>query len=704
MSEEKDYLLKGLNDSQIKAVSAPRGNLLIIAGAGTGKTRVLVSRISWLLQIEKVPPRSILAVTFTNKAAREMQDRIRSLTGEDVTRQLWTSTFHSICLRLLRSYSRQAGLPPGFTVLDTDSQVALIKRIMVDLKMDIKTVKPSEIASRISKLKERGIRAAQFTKNVGPAGSAAERALVSVYPLYEQICNTEGVADFSELLLRTVELLENNEAIADLQHRRFREILVDEFQDTNSIQFRFLRLMTGPLCHAMAVGDDDQSIYGWRGADYTNMQRFMDSFDDVTLLKLEQNYRSSQNILDLANIIISNNTTRMVEKSLQGCNGKGCKVNIIKCREQKQEAQVVVEAIKKLHDKDGIDYDKMAILYRFNNQSLVMEQTLAREHINCTVFGGQKFFERAEIQDAIAYLRVLINENDDSALLRIINVPSRKLGPKVISQLRDIASDRRISLWNTIKLLSSFAEDKSAPKELRTLARKVSEFYGLIVKLNEARKTLTLSEFIKHVIEESGLMEYYKLKDHKDNKSQFDNLRHKNLEELVANASSYQTEESGDSEVSADDTEDLNDPLLNFISSITLASGAELNQNGEQTVIPKSVNLMTLHSSKGLEYEIVFLIGFEETMLPALRALNDYNLYGKNKGLEEERRLAYVGVTRAKRQLILTYCASRNFYGEYQQTGISMFLKEVGQYLKGVKPEQRPYEYLDLSMQPVSFY
>ena len=698
MSEEKDYLLKDLNESQKMAVSAPRSNLLIIAGAGTGKTRVLVSRISWLLQVEKLPARSILAVTFTNKAAREMQERICAITGTEVIRQLWTSTFHSICLRLLRSYAKQAGLPPRFTVLDTDSQTALIKRIMVDLKMDVKNIKPSEIASRISKLKERGIRAAEFVKDAVLSASETERAVVSVYPVYEQLCNTEGVADFSELLLRTVELLQKNEAIADLQHRRFREILVDEFQDTNSIQFKFVQLMAGPQCHIMAVGDDDQSIYGWRGADYTNMQRFMDSFENVKLLKLEENYRSGQNILDLANIIISNNSSRLVEKRLRGCNGLGYKVNIIKCREQKQEAQMVVQAIRKLHDKDGIGYSSMAILYRFNNQSLIMEQTLAHEHISCTIFGGQKFFERAEIQDAIAYLRVLINENDDSALLRIINVPSRKLGPKVISQLREVARDRGISLWNTIRLLVPFAEDKTAPKPLVTLARKVSEFYRLIESLNEARQTLTLAEFIKNVIEESGLMEYYRQKDLKDNKSQFDNLRHKNLEDLVSNASGYQQESESGSEGEMQE-EGSDDPLLNFISSISLASGAELNQNGEQSSLPDSVNLMTLHSSKGLEYDVVFLVGFEETMLPAARSLNDFNLYGKTKGLEEERRLAYVGVTRARKQLIISYCANRFLYGDYQPTGISMFLKEVGQSLKSVKPEDKPYQFLDVSMQ-----
>ena len=419
-------ILENLNDSQKEAVSAPLSNMLVIAGAGTGKTRVLVSRIAYLIKHYMIEPRNILAVTFTNKAAGEMRERIGLFVGEFLQRQLWASTFHSICLRLLRAYAKQAGLEPNFTVLDTDSQTTLTKRIMKELNIDVKEFKPSEAVSKISKLKEDGIRADDYIKRGRIFGESQYENMCKIYSSYEKICNDENSVDFSELLLRTVELLESNDEIRALQHRRFKEILVDEFQDTNSIQYKFLKLMAGKNSHVMVVGDDDQSIYGWRGADYTNMHKFLKDFDDVHEILLALNYRSSQKILDMANTLIAENSDRLMEKVLKGNIGQGDDVSILNCSNNNCEASTVVQLIAKLHEA-GEKYQDMAILYRNNYLSLGFEQNLSMKHIPFVIYGGQRFFERAEILDSLAYLRLLINENDDTAALRIINVSCLKV-------------------------------------------------------------------------------------------------------------------------------------------------------------------------------------------------------------------------------------------------------------------------------------
>lgn len=681
-----DFLLKNLNEAQKEAVSAPLSNILVVAGAGTGKTRVLVSRIAYLVEVESLHPREILAVTFTNKAAKEMQDRIASLIGFDKAHLLWASTFHAVCLRLLRAYSRQAGLLPGFGVLDMDSQEAMLKSIMKEISY-VGELKASEIASRISKYKEKRIRA----KDLAFAASKIQEDtdFAKIYDIYERQCQSQNLVDFSELLLRTVELLEQNEAICDIQHRRFKEILVDEFQDTNSLQFTFLKLITGKNSHIMVVGDDDQSIYGWRGADYTNMSNFKKDFAPVNVILLKENYRSTQNILDMANTLIEGGKERLLKKVLDGNCGAGDKVKILKCSSEYVEADFVAKTIKALHAK-GQSYDDIAVLYRTNQQSLLLEQRLSLMAIPFVIYGGQKFFERAEIQDALAYMRLLVNERDDQALRRIINVPPRRIGEKVVSQLSEIAYERGSSLFDAVKLIIGYADDPSVPKEIKALARKLMVFSELMDKLKLCKQSLNLPDLVHAVIELTGLIEYYKLKDQKASKGENDNQKHKNLEQLVSNATLFNDEHIAQD--LAESSEEV-DPLLNFISTVTLSSSADLNEEGQEGGLVRlpQVNLMTIHSSKGLEFSTVFLVGFEKNLLPSYRAESSSRI-GDSRAYEEERRLAYVGITRAREQLFISYALKRMLYGRSDISGASNFLREIVNKYQSHKIENRPYK------------
>lgn len=707
-------ILENLNDSQKEAVSAPLSNMLVIAGAGTGKTRVLVSRIAYLIKHYMIEPRNILAVTFTNKAAGEMRERIGLFVGEYLHRQLWASTFHSICLRLLRAYSKQAGLEPNFTVLDTDSQTTLTKRIMKELNIDVKEFKPSEAVSKISKLKEDGIRADDYIKRGRIFGESQYENMCKIYSSYEKICNDENSVDFSELLLRTVELLESNDEIRALQHRRFKEILVDEFQDTNSIQYKFLRLMAGKNSHVMVVGDDDQSIYGWRGADYTNMHKFLKDFDDVHEILLALNYRSSQKILDMANTLIAENSDRLMEKVLKGNIGQGDDVSILNCSNNNCEASAVVQLIAKLHEA-GEKYQDMAILYRNNYLSLGFEQSLSMKHIPFVIYGGQRFFERAEILDTLAYLRLLINENDDTAALRIINVPSRKLGPKVVADLRAIGRERNCSMLQAIRLLEAYSKQEGADKALVSLYKKVTPFYNLILQMKEKKANSPLHELVDYVINASGLHEMYALKDAKEGKTGEENSRVSNLGVLVSNVKEFeasmqaQADKSASDEeakdINADNVEDspsgeatsnvLEDPLLTYLSNITLVSTSELDEDGSSSTECDAVNMMTIHSSKGLEFKHVFLVGFENTILPSQRSVD----IGSDKSISEERRLAYVGITRAKEDLYISYAQNRSMFGNIVPTGASQFLRQIVRSYNEVKKEERPFKIIPIASQ-----
>ena len=677
-------ILEGLNDSQKEAVSAPLSNMLIIAGAGTGKTRVLVSRISWLIKKEQIPPRRILAVTFTNKAATEMRERIGLMIGSEYQRSLWAITFHSICLKLLRSYAQAAGLQNGFTILDTDNQTSLVKRIMKDLNIDTKELKPADIVSKISKIKEDGLRAAAYASRRKELSEPNHGIISRIYTAYERICNQENSVDFSELLLRTVELLEQNSEIKALQHHRFQEILVDEFQDTNAIQYRFLRLMTGENAHVLVVGDDDQSIYGWRGADYKNMRKFLNDFSDVKQILLAQNYRSSQKILDMANTLIELNKDRLMEKVLKGNYGDGEEVQILNCASSRTENMAVVKLIKDLHD-NGEKYEDMAILYRNNYLSLGFEQSLTTSHIPFVIFGGQKFFERAEILDALAYLRLLVNEDDDTAALRIINVPARKIGPKVVADLRAICEERHCSIIKAIRLLSVYVEDPNADKTLKTLYRKVEPFYALIESLKAQKEEMPLNELVDLMLQNTGLYGYYMLKDAKEGKDNEEHSRYSNLGTLVSNVKEFIQQES--EIISNDEDEGSEDPLLNYLSNISLVSTGELDEEGNNDHHVDAVNMMTMHSSKGLEFKYVFLVGFERDILPSKRAV--YNDSASNRQLDEERRLAYVGITRAKKRLYISYAQYRNLFGATNPAGASDFLRDIVRKYSG--QESRPF-------------
>ncbi len=681
--DNQQFLLNNLNLSQKKAVSAPCKNILVIAGAGTGKTRVLVSRISWLLQIENLMPRQILALTFTNKAANEMKERIALIVGKENADRLWTGTFHAICLRLLRSYSVQAGLRAGFCVLDQSSQQELIKHIMGKDKYP-KDLKPSMVASRINKYKEQRLRADTLKDDY----QEFFFEIAEIYSQYEKQCQEQNLVDFAEIILRTVELLENNSSIRDLQHRRFKEILVDEFQDTNTLQFEFIKLMTGSESHVMAVGDDDQAIYGWRGADYRNLKRFKKEFYDVEVIALEDNYRSTQNILDVANVLIGNGNERMVDKVLVGNHGVGDKIKIVKCTNDLEEARFCALEISRLH-KTGVNYSDIAVLYRTNQQSLQLEQSLTAMGIPFIIYGGQKFFERAEIQDALAYMRLILNVDDDQALRRIINVPPRRIGGKVQEQLLLLSQERGCSLYSALMLLMEYSKKAEAPKALQTLAKKLAVFYDLIENLRFSHNHSSLKELVENVIYKTGLFDYYKQKDDKENKSSFENLRHANLEQLVSNACNFE------SQAELLDEEDENtddDPLLNFISRVTLSSNTELNEKGENenSLIP-NVNLMTIHSSKGLEFKNVFVLGFEKGLLPLYRSSSS------SQQVNEERRLAYVAVTRAKDNLFVSYAKRRFINGMSSDTGASDFLRELVERYRQ-NQAQKPYEIITPSL------
>ncbi|MGN0915418.1 MAG: ATP-dependent helicase [Succinivibrio sp.] len=688
-----EQILQGLNDSQKEVVSAPRTNMLIVAGAGTGKTRVLVSRIAWLLLVENIPSRSIMAVTFTNKAALEMRTRISTIVGGMSSKHLWAGTFHSTCLRLLRAYSEQANLRPGFTVLDTDSQTSLIKRIMTELGYSVKENKPSDISSRISSFKEKGMRAKQVEalsyKNTHR--SQYLDMITRIYHVYETTCQNENSVDFSELLLRTVELLRNHPEIQQLQHSRFREILIDEFQDTNSIQYEFVKLMAGKDTRVLVVGDDDQSIYGWRGADYTNMKKFLSDYENVKQVLLAINYRSSQRILDTANALIQSNYDRLMEKVLQGSSGIGEQVTILNCGNNRAEENKVAYLISQLQDS-GEKLSDIAILYRNNYLSAGIEQCLTKRHIPFTIYGGQKFFERAEILDTLAYLRVILNEDDDTATLRIINVPARKIGPKVVDSLRKISKERNCSLMKSIRLLKQYVSEGGTDKELTALYKKTSPFLELIDSLNVKRHEMKLHDFANDLLQDTGLYTFYQQKDIKEGKSSTDeHSRYNNLGMFVTNITDFEkdfekieNDETG--EIEERDINDTTDPLLTYLSNVTLVSTGEIDEDGSSgSSSQDSVNLMTIHSSKGLEFKYVFIIGFEETILPSNRSVEA----GAAK-IEEERRLAYVGITRAKYKLYLSYSQSRYLFNNSFVTGASTFLRDIVN--KCSKAEDKPYQ------------
>ncbi|CZG58767.1 TPA: DNA helicase II [Legionella pneumophila] len=645
-------LLKGLNEKQRDAVTSPLGNMLVLAGAGSGKTKVLVSRIAWLIEEQHLSPHAILAVTFTNKAAGEMRSRLSSMLSTP-TLGLWVGTFHGLCHRLLRRHYKEANLPEQFHILDSEDQARVIKRVILSLNLDPEQWQVKQAQAFINSKKDEGLRPQHINAlHYGPT-----KTLVSIYKAYEDVCQTSGVIDFAELLLRTHELLRDNEEILAHYRERFQAILVDEFQDTNTIQYAWIRLLAGDHTAVLAVGDDDQSIYGWRGAKVENIQQFVHDFKDTQMIRLEQNYRSTAMILNAANALIHNNSTRM-GKELWTAGSEGEKILVYSAFNELDEARFVTERIG-MELNQGASADEIAVLYRSNAQSRVLEEALLRVGIAYRIYGGVRFFDRAEIKDTLAYLRLLVNPNDDTAFERVVNFPTRGIGEKTLDEVRQYARAEQCSLWDASKgILQSTGLGQRGSLAL-------AKFIDLIEKLQVVVANKELDEQISDVIQHSGLYAHFsKIKGDKS-ESRVDNLQ-----ELINAAKQFRYE--------YDEEEEL--PLVNsFLAHASLESG-ELQADEHE----RSVHLMTLHAAKGLEFPIVFLVGMEEGIFPGRQSIEEPGR------LEEERRLCYVGMTRAMRKLVLSYAEVRRQYGREEYHRSSRFLREIPQqFLDEVRVKSR---------------
>ncbi|MFN3593420.1 MAG: UvrD-helicase domain-containing protein [Thiobacillaceae bacterium] len=622
--ERINPLLAGLNPEQRAAVTAP-GSALVLAGAGSGKTRVLTTRIAWLIATGQVSPMGVLAVTFTNKAAREMLTRLSALLPIN-TRGMWVGTFHGLCNRLLRLHHREAGLPQLFQILDAQDQLAAIKRLLKGLNVDTERYEPRKVQAFINANKEAGLRPEAME-----AWDPYSRRLVELYGEYEALCRREGVVDFAELLLRAVELLSRNALLRDHYQARFRHILVDEFQDTSTLQYRWLKLLKGPDSALFAVGDDDQSIYAFRGANVGNMASIMQDLGLTTPLKLTQNYRSLATILDAANALIAHNRKRL-GKDLWTTQGRGEPIRHFEALDDAEEASFVAETIQGLK-RDGHDYGELAVLYRSNAQSRAIEHALFSAGIPYRVYGGQRFFERAEIKHALAYLRLVANPDDDGALLRVVNFPTRGVGARTLETLDAAARARGTSLWAAA--CASGGKNKG-----------LSAFVGLIEGLRAETQNLPLAEVVAAVVERSGLIAYYQ--GERDGEDRIENLR-----ELTNAAIAFAVES---------DSQDL----AAFLAHAALEAGEH-----EAAAHQDAVQLMTVHAAKGLEFHTVFITGLEEGLFPHEQALTAPD------GLEEERRLMYVAITRARRRLYLTHAQSRMLHGQPRYGLPSRFLDEI---------------------------
>jgi ATP-dependent DNA helicase UvrD/PcrA len=648
-------ILDPLNPAQREAVTAESKPLLVLAGAGSGKTRVLVHRIAWLIQVEHVSPHAILAVTFTNKAAGEMRLRIEQLIGGSA-RSMWVGTFHGLAHRLLRQHWREAKLPQAFQILDSDDQYRLIRRVLKSLDLDEARYPPRQLQWFINSRKDEGLRA----KHIPEGDDPTHRQMLRAYAAYENACERGGLVDFAELLLRALELWRNDTALLAHYQQRFHYILVDEFQDTNAIQYAWIRLLAGKQSVPFVVGDDDQSIYAWRGARIENILKFEKDFPATHMLRLEQNYRSTGNILKAANALIANNSARL-GKNLWTSGADGLPIRVYAAYNEQDEAQFVMDQIKRWQEQGGARHD-IAVLYRSNAQSRVFEERLLAEAIPYRVYGGPRFFERQEIKDALAYLRLLENRDDDASFERVINLPARGIGSRTLDSLRERAHRENLPLWRVLRQL---VDNKDAPA--RVLGA-LESFAKLVDDMDKAVRGLDLFEQVDHVIDSSGLVDHYKAE-----KGERGETRVENLQELVSAARGFQPE----------DLQGMT-PLSAFLSHAALEAGEGQAQKWEDCV-----QLMTLHSAKGLEFPLVFICGLEDGLFPHERSSEDL------EGLEEERRLCYVGVTRAKQELYLSYAESRRLHGMDNYGVPSRFLREIpADLLQEIRPRvqvSRPY-------------
>ncbi|MCH2189875.1 MAG: DNA helicase II [Gammaproteobacteria bacterium] len=647
------HIFDELNDAQREAVAAPPGPLLILAGAGSGKTRVLTSRIAYLVEAHGVSPLSILAVTFTNKASREMRGRIEQMLGLPMG-GMWIGTFHSLAHRLLRQHYQEANLPQAFQILDSDDQLRMIKRCLKEMALDEAYWPPRQVQWFISNHKEEGRRPHNIPKSNDPQ----QQTLLAIYSHYESLCQRFGLIDFSELLLRAYELLKNNEVLRQRYQDRFQHVLVDEFQDTNSIQYAWLRLLTAKSKNLFAVGDDDQSIYGWRGAKVENILQFEQDYNDTQTVRLEQNYRSTTSILDAANAVIQNNDTRL-GKNLWTAGEEGEPVKLYTAYDERDEARFVIDQIQNWINQGGAR-NEVAILYRSNAQSRIFEEQLMQAGMPYRVYGGLRFFERAEIKDALAYLRICTRSDDDPSFERIVNTPTRGIGNKTVDQVREYARANQISLWNAAnQLIASSQLSSRAATALAGFINLIQEIRSQIVDqdlFQQIEIMLDLSQLIPHFQKEKG------------EKGQ---ARVENLQELVTAARGYEIEE----------TEDDLPPMASFLAHAALEAG-----EGQAEEWEDCVQLMSLHTAKGLEFPLVFLTGLEEGLFPHQRSLDE----GSGR-LEEERRLCYVGMTRAMQQLWLSHAEMRRLYGSEKYTSPSRFLSEIpDELLVAIRAKPKP--------------
>lgn len=641
-------ILAGLNARQREAVTHDARAVRVIAGAGSGKTRVLVQRMQWLMAVEGLSPYALLALTFTNKAAREMRERLEAALARPLG-QLWVGTFHGICHRILRRHAEKAGWPAQFVIMDSEDQLRMVKRMMRERGWDEDVLAPKQMCGKINAFKEEGLRAADVPVSVHPADSAVRE----FYADYERLCRAQGTMDFAELLLLSVELLQSDAAVRAQYQGRFQAVLVDEFQDTNALQFRLVQLLVAGGASLFVVGDDDQSIYGWRGAKVENILRLDEQFADLATVRLEQNYRSTQHILDAANAVIAKNRQRL-GKALWSEGKKGELVRVYPALNEYDEGRYVLEQIQAWVDGGGRFAD-CAVLYRSNAQSRVFEELMLQNRMPYRVYGGLRFFERAEVKDALAYLRLTQFPQDDGALERVINVPARGIGAKTLSLLREAARDYGWSLWDVLQrgdlhnLFSARA------------ANALGEFVVLVEALGEkVRADASLKKALHTVVHDSGLYAMYE-----DSSKEQAEARRENLDELI-NAGAYV-----DMSVAPDE-----DRLALFLADAALDAGDGQAQEGVD-----AVQLMTLHSAKGLEFPCVFVVGMEEGLFPSSRSLEDAGR------LEEERRLAYVGMTRARERLTLCFAERRRFQGQESYPQPSRFIHEIpADLLESVRP------------------
>ncbi len=639
MTLNTEDILKNLNENQAEAVTTDAQHALVLAGAGSGKTRVLVHRIAWLISAEFVSPYSILAVTFTNKAAAEMRNRIAFMLKREI-RDMWIGTFHGIALKLLQINTEAAGLPKNFQILDSDDQYRLIRRCLSDLELDEKQWPPRTVQAFINDMKNDGLRAHE----VEDFGDFNNQTLIKVFGHYDDHCQRAGLVDFSEMLLRAHELLLNDEAVLAKYRQRFSHILVDEFQDTNAIQSAFIQLLAGKDNKVLVVGDDDQSIYAWRGAKVDHILDFQSLYANTAMYKLEQNYRSTQNILDAANGVIANNKKRL-GKNLWSAQEKGELVKVYGSHSEFDEAFFVGESIESLL-AETTSPDEIAILYRSNAQSRLLEEALLKRGIPYQIYGGLRFFERLEIKDVLAYARLVNNRHDDIGFERVINTPTRGMGLKTINLIRNYAQMEQSSLWDSGQKLVK--EGKLSNRAATSLAA----FVNLIDDLEHNNADQNLAQLFTDIIERTALKDHY-LKEPPE-KAQ---TRLENLDELINAAETF--------EISDEDLALGLTPLAAFLAQVSLDAGDSTKVNEPH------VQLMTLHSAKGLEFPTVFIVGMEQGLFPHQNSMEDFNK------LQEERRLAYVGITRAEKQLFLSYATSRRMRGKINACQPSQFLREI---------------------------